>query len=331
MIEAVATELLNGASADHAIATLKETYTTEGSLSNAMSRVRASILDRNQPPAEYDPSELQGLASPEIEAFLCLPMRDQYKIQRDHRTRSSWGPDAEQALSRLQILPKSLDSFRLQKEETLTLKRQREESLLTKNDHLLEFDLRKLLDTCTAMLETAAPTHSFPRLILPLLAVSGRRFGELVNGRSTFAPTTHPHYTLFSGQLKKRGVQPPYQIPLLVPFPIFAKGLLALRQKQGGKVSNLTNAQATARYLPNVQRVLEAGGLAGVPITAHVHDCRSVYVAAVCQLFIPPVSLPRVAMKILGHDTLMDSLSYSSAKAENVGDLRHSLGPLYLP
>ena len=33
-----------------------------------------------------------------------------------------------------------------------------------------------------------------------------------------FAPTTHPHYALFSGQLKKRGVQPAYQIPLLVPF-----------------------------------------------------------------------------------------------------------------
>ena len=333
MIEAVANDLLNGASAEHAIATLKQTYTTEGSLSNAMSRVRASILDRNQPPIEYDPSELRALSSsnPDIEAFLRLPLRDQYKIQRDHRSRSSWGPEAEQALSRLQILPKSLDAFRLQKEETLTLKRQREDSLLSKNDHLLTFDLQTLIDTCKAMLETAAPTHSFPRLILPLLAVTGRRFGELVNGRSTFAPTTHPHYTLFSGQLKKRGTQLSYQIPLLVPFPTFAKGLLALRQKQNGKVANLTNAQATARYLPNVQRDLEAGGLPGVPITAHVHDCRSVYVAAVCQLFIPPVSLPRVAMKVLGHDTLMDSLSYSSAKADNVCGLRHSLGPLYLP
>ena len=124
-------------------------------------------------------------------------------------------------------------------------------------------------------------------------------------------------------QLKKRGIQlSPYQIPLLVPFSTFAKGLLALRQKQNNKVSNLTNAQATARYLPNVQRVLEAGGLPGVPITAHVHDCRSMYVAAVCQLFTPPVSLPRVAMKILGHDTLMDSLSYSSAKADFSPPLR---------
>ena len=255
-----------------------------------MSRVRACILDRNQPPVEYDPSELQGFASPEIEAFLCLPMREQYRTQREHRVRSSWGPEAEQALARLVVLPKSLDGFRLQKAETLNLKRQREGSLLTKNDNLLP---------------------------PPLLIVSGRRFGEMVNGRSTFAPTTHPYYTLFSGQLKKRCHQPPYQIPLLVPYSTFAQGLLALRQKQNGTVTHLTNAKATSRYLPNVQRELEAGGL--LPSTSHVHDCRSVYVAAVVELFVPTVTLPRVAMRILGHDTLLDSLSYSSAKAINVG------------
>ena len=328
MIETVATQLLNGATAEDAIAALKRTYTTEGSLSNAMSRVRACILDRNQPPVEYDPSELQGFASPEIEAFLCLPMREQYRTQREHRVRSSWGSEAEQALACLVVLPKSLDGFRLQKAETLNLKRQREGSLLTKNDNLLTFDLQKLIETCTAMLETASPTHTFPRLILPLLIVSGRRFGEMVNGRSTFAPTTHPYYTLFSGQLKKRCHQPPYQIPLLVPYSTFAQGLLALRQKQNGTVTHLTNAKATSRYLPNVQRELEAGGL--LPSTSHVHDCRSVYVAAVVELFVPTVTLPRVAMRILGHDTLLDSLSYSSAKAINVGDLHHSLGPLHL-
>ena len=47
--------------------------------------------------------------------------------------------------------------------------------------------------------------------------MSGRRFAELVNGRSTFAPAPHEHYTAFSGQLKKRGAQAAYRIPLLVP------------------------------------------------------------------------------------------------------------------
>ena len=330
MIETVATQLLAGATAEHAITTLRQTYKTDSSLSSAMSRVRALILDRNQPPPDYDSAELRSFATPEIDAFLALPLREQYQIQREHRTRSSWGADAEQALARLQILPKSLDHFTLTKEESLNLKRRREESLITKNDSLIIFDLTKLIETCTAMLETAAPTHPFARLILPLLAVTGRRFGELVNGRSTFAPATHPHYTKFAGQLKKRRPQPPYTIPLLVPFSTFAKGLLALRQKQNGGVTNLTNAQATARYQPNAQRGLESGGLPGVPPSCHIHDLRSVYIAAVSEMFISPVAPPRMAMRILGHESLLDSLAYSAAKAQNVGALHGSLGPLYI-
>jgi integrase len=329
-LAAAAAQLLVGAPADYVVATLKQTYKTDSSLSSAMSRVRALILDRNEPPPEYDPSELRAIATPEITAFLALPLRDQHRVQREHRTRSSWGPDAEQALARLQILPKSLDAFTLTKEETLSLKRQREESLLTKNDHLITFDLPKLLETCTAMLETAAPEQTFARLILPLLAVSGRRLGEIVNGRSTFAPTAHPHHTLFAGQLKKRSAQAPYAIPLLVPYATFAKGLRALRQKQGD-IANLTTAQATHRYQPNAQRAIESGELAGVPRSIHIHDLRSIYTAAVGELFVSPVAPPRMAMKILGHETLQDSLAYASAKAENVGpSLRHSLGPLHV-
>lgn len=329
-IAVAAAQLLSGAPAETAIATLRQTYKTDSSLSSAMSRVRARLLARNEPPAEYDPSALRALATPEIDAFLALSMREQHKVQRAHRTRSSWGPEAEQALARLQILPKSLDKFTLTREETLGLKRQRDESLLAKNDHLIAFDLARLLDACTAMLETAAPTHSYPRLILPLLAVSGRRFGEIVNGRSTFAPTAHPQYTVFAGQLKKRAPQPPYVIPLLVPLATFAKGLRALRQKQGDAIANLTTTQATHRYQPNAQRALEGGELPGAPRSIHVHDLRSMYVAAVAELYVSPVAPPRMAMIVLGHETLLDSLAYASARAENVGALRHSLGPLHV-
>jgi hypothetical protein len=75
---------------------------------------------------------------------------------------------------------------------------------------------------------------------------------------------------------------------------------------------------------------LETGGLPGVPFFCHIHDLRSIYVAFVDNLFVSPVSTPRMAMKLLGHETLLDSLAYSSAKAENVGPLFHSIGPLYL-
>ena len=138
---------------------------------------------------------------------------------------------------------------------------------------------------------------------------------------------------VFSGQLKKRGAQVAYRIPLLVPYSTFAKGLLALRQRQarsGKDAAVLTNAQATARYQKNVQRGLEAGALPGMPSGCHVHDLRATYVAAVGTLFVPPVSLPRMAMRVLGHETLQDSLSYSHVRLEGVGAMAGSMGALHL-
>ena len=331
-IEAVATQLIDGASAERAIDMLREVYTTEGSLSSAMSRVRATILDMGQRPHEYDDAPLRALASTnsEIEAFLNAPLREQYATQRAHRTRAAWGPEAEQALAQLKLLPGNLDGFHLAKEETLNLKRQREGALLAKNDALLIVpEVAKLLGTVAAMLDTASPRDTFPRLILPLLLASGRRFAEIVNGRSTFAPAAHEQYTIFSGQLKKRRPQPPYSIPLLVPYSTFAKGLLALRQKQGKTIAHLTNAQVTDRCQSNVQRGLDAGALPGFPVS-HIHDLRAAYVAAVGALYVSPISAPRMAMKILGHETLLDSLAYSHVSLQGVGALAGSLGPLHL-
>ena len=335
-IDAVVDQLLAGAPARAALAALRQTYATESSLSSAMSRVRAAVLDRGPRPPEYDDAPLRALAGsqPEIHAFLEAPPREQYAIQRAHRSRAAWGAEAERALAKLRLLPTNLDDFTLPRDETLTLKRQREEHLLAKNDALLVVpEFAKLLATATAMMETATPDDAFPRLILPLLLVSGRRFAELVNGRSTFAPAPHEHYAAFSGQLKKRGAQAAYRIPLLVPYATFAKGLLALRQRQARSRTSaaaLTNAQATARYQANVQRGLEGGALPGMPHGSHIHDLRGAYVAAVGAMFVSPVSAPRMAMRVLGHDTLQDSLAYSHVRLQGVGALEGSLGPLHL-
>ena len=324
-----------GACAQAAIATLRQTYTTESSLGSAMSRVRAAILDRGERPREYDDAPLRALASgnPEIQAFLDAPLREQYDIQKAHRTRAAWGAEAEQELSRLRLLPANLDAFRLSRDETLSLKRQREASLLRKSDAPLTVPcFAKLLATVRAMLETATPNDTYARLILPLLLVSGRRFAEVANGRSTFVPLPAEHYAVFTGQLKKKGgVAPaPYTIPLLVPFGSFATGLLALRQKQACALANLTNAETTKRWQKTVQRGLDGGALPGFPPTAHIHDLRATYVAAVGELFVSPVSAPRMAMRVLGHETLQDSLAYSHVRVEGVGELAASLGPLHL-
>ena len=100
LIETVATQLLDGVPASQAMDTLMRVYTTEASLSSVMSRVRAAILDKGQRPPEYDDAPLRALAgtNPEIQAFLDAPLREQYAIQRAHRTRAAWGAEAEQAL-----------------------------------------------------------------------------------------------------------------------------------------------------------------------------------------------------------------------------------------
>ena len=41
------------------------------------------------------------------------------------------------------------------------------------------------------------------------------------------------------------------------------------------------------------------------------------------------MSAPRMAMAILGHETLLDSLAYSHVRLENVGALEGSLGALH--
>ena len=86
MIQAVAQRLIDGATAEEATAMLKERYLTDGSLSTAMSAVRAAILDSGHRPASYDESELRTFAThPTVAHFLCATPREQYRIQRAHR------------------------------------------------------------------------------------------------------------------------------------------------------------------------------------------------------------------------------------------------------
>ena len=124
-----------------------------------------------------------------------------YAIQRAHRTCAAWVPEAEQALANLKLLPANLDACTLPRNETLALKRRHERNIaIAKNDAMIVIpEFSKLLATVAAMLNTATPDDTFPRLILLLLLVSGHRCVELVNGRSTFAPAPSENYMVFSG------------------------------------------------------------------------------------------------------------------------------------
>eukprot|EP00966_Prymnesium_polylepis_P134534 3109462-Prymnesium_polylepis.1 len=85
-----------------------------------------------------------------------------------------------------------MDGFALTKEQSLGLKRKRETAQLAKNECLVVvLDADALLEATRAMLQTASPTDTFGRLILPLLLVTGRRLTEVLSSRSTFAPCAH--------------------------------------------------------------------------------------------------------------------------------------------
>ena len=235
---------------------------------------------------------------------------------------------------------RSMDTFKLTRDEIIQLKANQEASWIHKADNVLvvaQFD--KLLKTVRALLDTARPEHSNARLILPLLISSGRRLSEICNGRSTFAPTDRPFACLFGGQLKRKGTDSAsYVIPLLVPYSSFANGMAAFRQKQVAvtsdkrraktTVATLTNAQVKTRYQFPLQCALAKNGVVSLP-KCHIHDLRALYAAAVWELYeCRPQAFNRVLMRVLGHCISKDSLSYIHVQLDDVESLRHTFGPL---
>lgn len=222
------------------------------------------------------------------------------------------------------------DDFRMPRDDTLTLKRKHETAVIEKNEHLIIVpDFATLLRDATMTLQTATPDCSFARLILALCVVSGRRLTEICSPRSAFTPLPDEHYALFHGALKKRGKEHAMIVPLLVPFDTFNAGLLALRQKQGSSVAQMSNAAIKARYQGSVQRDLTyRNALQGAPSGIHIHDLRSVYLSAVYELFDCPYTLARTGMLVLGHETLREHLSYNNVRLEGVGEVKGSLGEL---
>ena len=58
------------------------------------------------------------------------------------------------------------------------------------------------------------------------------------------------------------------------------------------------------------------------------HDLRSTYAALVYHVYMCPDTFARTAMKILGHASLKESLSYNNVRIEGADELRLALGPL---
>ena len=68
--------------------------------------------------------------------------------------------------------------------------------------------------------------------------------------------------------------------------------------------------------------------LTGAPAGIHTHDLRTTYVAFVWLAFTSPWSFSRTCCRILGHDSMQESLSYQNVRLDGAGALQGSLGPL---
>ena len=225
------------------------------------------------------------------------------------------------------------DGFRLTAQEMDELKRQRvDQKLLRQDNRIVVSKPEDILRQIPFILQMAAHT-TLSHLILALTAVSGRRLTEIANGRSQFLPIdARPHHTLFHGQLKRRTEgQQAYIIPLLVPYTLFAHGLSVLRQRQGD-VSNLTSEQVKNRFSGNANAVLHQGEFCGMPRSAHVHTLRAIYVKFVNLLWHCPWEENRLAMKLLGHLSIEESIVYvGSVSLQGGNHLRGAFGTLELP
>lgn len=232
-----------------------------------------------------------------------------------------------QEFEALRILPDNLKSLRADEGETGTCNEKAVKTRLRRNKEMINVKNGKALhDKIRLLLQPPKneEEETISEMILGLCAASGRRTAEIANGRSVFLPMPKQRYgAIFLGQLKKKGKkrETNYTIALLVPFEEFATALERLRERQGD-VSHLSNKKISIRYQGNLSRTMKET-FSELSSRARAHDLRAMYAQMVFQAFDWEASFNHVTMRMLGHDTLEQSLSYSTVK---VNKFHFSLG-----
>ena len=287
---------------------LRTKCASTASLSVAMSRIKTAWMKG----APVPPSVAEVMAAYRnesgVEAFLSLPLSEMVRAQREHKSDPVWSEAAEVALQSLALLPPNVAALKLSHQELISLKRKRDDTLISKQEALLHVHHATTWLQCAIVAaRTSTPDMSIPRLALPLLLLSGRRTSEILNGKSTFEATEKTTTCLFKGQIKKRGEETTYEIPLLCDFATFTHAFNVLRIKQGGEVFKQPEA-CTNRYSHMLKEEISQH----FSFAAHVHELRAVYAAMAYHLYQCNTTFNRAAMRILGHEKLDVSLSYNS-------------------
>lgn len=298
-------------------------------LKTYVSKVKAIVLEHSYRNESCDFSELQRFQlDPEVREFLNADLKTQIQIQRRHRSasfESTWTDEMESALQDLKLLPPNMDSFRITEREVRTIKRCDKKRLRERMDKVVTVDGMALLARAIELLRAAAVSDSYPRLLAPLLLVSGRREIEILNtcsGRSSFEKVGL-RSVLFHGQAKTRTEHPEaYRIPLLCEADVFLNAIEVLKAKRGDlscrtndEIRSMMNGFFTPMYLRQVFQM-----------QVKWHMLRSFYLGFVFQCFEHTLAINRLGKRVLGHFDETESLRYLCARVEGVSQLH--FGPL---
>jgi hypothetical protein len=300
----------NGMDGNSVMKMLRQRYNTKDhiyALSSCIARVRSEILNETPIPSIVEETMNSFKEEAGVTSFLALnSLSEMLKVRKHHKNNPSWSERAEAALSSLCLEPTALASLKLSEEESATKKRKQEVSLLEKQDMLIRVDSAgNFLAYAIHLAWTSTPDMEFSRLALPILLLSGRRTTEIMNGKSIFTRTGRPTTCKFTGQLKKRGGDCTYEIPLLCNVFTFEHAMSTLRCKQNGEV--LSAAATNNKY----QKMLNSKTQSIFAIAHNVHQLRSIYAAFVHSLYACDTTFNRMCMRVLGHEDLSTSLSYN--------------------
>lgn len=224
-----------------------------------------------------------------------------------------WGNTGNSALDGTlkgrSLLPVNVDGLRITHEEVVRCKQLSRYRAVDQHKNATRVDGASLVAHIREALKapTAAGTYD---LALLLLAASGRRTVEILNGRSIFTESLKgENWAQFTGQVKVRSPLPAYDIPLVVPFATFHAALLVLRSRQPADTAAHSLEQISRRYQSGIGKHLERDHVLSVARTPH--KLRGIYVWLVYHLFDWGDNyISFVAYKVLGHADIGESHPY---------------------
>ena len=351
--------IVDGESCASVVSRIRSQCTNINYFKNVLGEIKSGYLSRNirLPGYEDAKARLRSLVegSPckeQVLLFLDSDLERQEKMMRQYRAGKWCVEDSEQpihnAVKRFPLLPSDFETLSLTLEETGRLRKEKEVQRLKKQLNPVSVtNPKQMLDSMRKQVAIAAAKPyseiqkmgerergTFAKLLaLSLLGLSGRRFVEIHNCRSTFDPVVHNgkqyrFLAFFKGQVKKgkNNVDKGRYIPLLVNFDTFSPAYQNFKRMQEEHwrstkgvedVSTLQNKDFQSQS--NILRqYLSATPLGSDEKTRQQYRCihttkqlRDAYVQYVTSLFGMSTFAGMTTLKILGHEDLETGASYT--------------------